>query len=87
MDREAYKQKRKETKVVAERIKAEEYNKWERNKGKSKMTTDLFKIAKQMKKDRQDQWWIQDYGPGLSKFQKFRPKLAILSNITIHFTT
>ena len=34
------------------RIKAEEYKKWERNKGKPKMKTALLKIVK--KKDTQD---------------------------------
>ena len=35
-------------------IKAEEYTKWEINKGKPKMKTTLIKVAKQKKKDRQD---------------------------------
>jgi len=54
IDREAYKQKRKETKVVIASIKAEEYKKWERNKGKPEMITELLRISKQKKKDRQD---------------------------------
>ena len=53
IDREAYKQKRKETKVVMASIKAEEYKKCEINKWKPKMKTVLEKIAKQMKKERQ----------------------------------
>ena len=40
IDREAYKQKRKETIVMAS-IKAQEYKKWEKNKGKPK-----YKIRK-----------------------------------------
>ena len=35
-------------------IKAEEYTKWEINKGKPKMKTTLIKVAKQKKKDRQE---------------------------------
>ena len=35
---------RKETKVVMASIKAEEFKKWERNKGKPKMKTELLKI-------------------------------------------
>ena len=54
IDREAYKQRRKEIKVVMASIKAEEYKKFERNKGRPKMKTELIKIAKQKKKDRQD---------------------------------
>ena len=33
VDKEAYKQKRKEAKKVVASIKAEEYKKWEENKG------------------------------------------------------
>ena len=54
IDREAYKQKRKETKVVIASIKAEEYKKLERNKGKPEMITELLRICKQKKKDKQD---------------------------------
>jgi len=54
VDKEAYKQKRKEAKKIVASIKAEEYKKWEENKGKPMMKTDLYKIAKQKKKDRQD---------------------------------
>ena len=35
-------------------IKADEYKKWERNKGKPEMKTELLRICKQKKKDRQD---------------------------------
>ena len=53
-DREAYIQKRKETKVVIASIIVEEYKKWERNKGKPEMITELIRMSKQKKKDRQD---------------------------------
>ena len=35
-------------------IKAEEYKKLEKNKGKPKMKTELLRISKQKKKDRKD---------------------------------
>ena len=54
IDREAYNQKRKKTKVVMASRKAEEYIIWERNKGKPKMKTELLKISKQKKMDRKD---------------------------------
>ena len=44
----------KKLKVVIANIKAEEYKKWERNKGKPEMITELLRISKQKKKDRQD---------------------------------
>ena len=42
VDKETYKQKRKEAKKAVASIKAEEYKKWEENKGKPMMKTDLL---------------------------------------------
>ena len=54
IDREAYKQKKRQTKREVASAKNSIWEEWKRSASESKKKVDLFRIAKQMKRERQD---------------------------------